>query len=71
MFYVSHVGHRWATVAVAYKTLEEARRDAEVSCKDAMETHVHDCSESPRGKLVAVFSRWGEINLGEYTKQHG
>jgi hypothetical protein len=57
MFYVQDVGHRWATQAVSYKTLEQAEHAALRDSHDCWETRVFDCSKSPIGKLVCRYVR--------------
>jgi hypothetical protein len=60
MFYVSHIGHRWASCPVGFSSRERAIAEARRSCREAMVTNVHDCSETPSGKLILSLSRWGE-----------
>lgn len=62
-YYMSRIGHRWATQAVAYKTLHGAVRAALLGCGDADRTDVYDCSAAPSGDLVASFDRSGELHL--------
>jgi hypothetical protein len=54
MFYVSHIGHRWAVAAVSYRTLEAAIAEARRSAGDAMQTTVYDCTDGPSGRVVLV-----------------
>ena len=55
-FYVEEKGHRWAMMAVSYKTHEEATGMAQRSSeRNATEATVYDCSASPVGVVVAVY----------------
>lgn len=55
-FYVKETGHRWAMMAVSYKTRDEATNVAQrASERNTTEATVCDCSEGPVGVTVAVY----------------
>jgi len=56
MFYTNDYGHRWSMMAVDHPTLERALASAARSSFDCSETRVYDCTGSPNGKLVAVYT---------------
>jgi len=59
LFYVDHVGHRFAMCPVAHPTLERAIAHAKHSCGDAIQTRVWDCTMSNVGTLVLALNRDG------------
>jgi len=55
MYYTHTIGGRWTSYPVAYKTLEDAEREAIRSSLDASEVRLWDCTKSPQGTLLGRY----------------
>lgn len=62
MYYTEAKGHRWAFVPVAYKSLDDAKREAKRTSHECSHVLVWDCTDSPVGALVAKFVLGAEVS---------